>query len=1016
MSFRTEFLMSLLLAGVHFATADMDAVWFDDPIAFFHPLADLTGQPHKGTKLSGGFVVVRSTPAGRLFWKSVIECQRMNAAFLAERKEGTYEPSLYTEQYCINELSRAMEEKNDPALLGQRSAEGDPRNFRKVLPSALLFPDGKAFFDEKRSQWANVAPAVIHNNWIMGAGGKWGRMVDWGMVSIADQGEARAAEVAKKILRERRAPRAEDGEGVCAPVPVVPREPVPLRAVSTSPSSSSSSNTPNTQSQAQEHVHPFHMHVRLFLSPEASDGREHPQGPEAEFANLRRAVHALIDADYTSATVLSSAAANPAGTNAAIALKPSVHVEIMLDLFAHPVPSSAAEGSLSVEAKAEQAEWARLKAELKKLKAAWIAKFGEPASNGYTFVLEIKRPRVSAAASGRSSSRVGPLGLCSMPWPKVAGSSEDTEARAESSSQQQDGGSGGSTVNPRHHDASLFLHDSVTLSPQWFTFTHALLQAYHAGVVPGGEHSLDDSFVDPRVYGISLLDAHQLQGETVHRRLNASEGQADRTAFAESALAATGIFNSTSATWRRVRHLAAHRARVAMAAAAGKSSSSSASQQQQQQQQPSEVALRAQLPNAFVSTRVFGFQQLSEFGALVWLPGHFDNWVAWLQEQHIPDTLNSTATLPAPPMDAASASTGRLMAATKCVPGLASNALVQSLPPEQTWAQWINRWAYERGFYPLHARATEVQVSGASAEDIKKLQDALDKNSKDKGKDKDKDKSSMVDLNKIVPLKAKDQKQRLAVALTAEQAAAAAADKKDSGAASSSVSLLSRPLGLFDLLLPPASSVSVFDFTLHVVRAPVTLAYRSLLAPAERVDQCYSLAQYEQRMDDIAANEARIKAEEAARKAAIKAVKDAEKKKKADADKAAKAAAKAKLDAEKAKAKAEADTAAAAAAKKKKAAADKAAADKKKKATTDTAAAAAAKKKKKAEQDKAKKAGAAASPLAAQKKKKKAATPAPAAAVEDVADTDTPAAAAPVADESDGPAPATEEAATVTEE
>jgi hypothetical protein len=933
----------------------------------------------------------------------------MNAAFLAERKEGTYEPSLYTEQYCINELSRAMEEKNDPALLGQRSAEGDPRNFRKVLPSALLFPDGKAFFDEKRSQWANVAPAVIHNNWIMGAGGKWGRMVDWGMVSIADQGEARAAEVAKKILRERRAPRAEDGEGVCAPVPVVPREPVPLRAVSTSPSSSSSSssNTPNTQNQAQEHVHPFHMHVRLFLSPEASDGREHPQGPEAEFANLRRAVHALIDADYTSATVLSSAAANPAGTNAAAILKPSVHVEIMLDLFAHPVPSSSSSASLSAEAKAEQAEWERLKAELKKLKAAWVAKFGEPASNGYTFVLEIKRPRASAAANGRPSSRVGPLGLCSMPWPKVAGSSEDTEARTTESESPSQQGSGGSVVNPRHHDASLFLHDSVTLSPQWFTFTHALLQAYHAGVVPGGEHSLDDSFVDPRVYGISLLDAHQLQGETVHRRLNASqEGQADRTAFAESALAATGIFNSTSATWRRVRHLAAHRARVAMATAAGKSSSSSlALQHQQQSQQPSEVALRAQLPNAFVSTRVFGFQQLSEFGALVWLPGHFDNWVAWLQEQHIPDTLNSTATLPS--MDDASAPPGRLMAATKCVPGLASNALVQSLPPEQTWAQWINRWAYERGFYPLHARATEVQVSGASAEDIKKLQEALDKNNKDKGKDKDtKDKS--MDLNKIVPLKAKDQKQRLAVALTAEQAAAAAAaDKKDSGAVSS-VSLLSRPLGLFDLLLPPASTVPVFDFTLHVVRAPVTLAYRSLLAPAERVDQCYSLAQYEQRMDDIAANEARIKAEEAARKAAIKAVKDAEKKKKADAEKAAKAAAKAKLDAEKAKkAKAEADTAAAAA-KKKKAAADKAAADKKKKSTTDAAAAAAAKKKK-AEQDKAKKASAAATPA---KKKKKATTPAPAAAAEDVADTDTPAAAAPAAvvDEGDGSAPVTEEA------
>jgi len=819
MSFRTEFLMSLLLAGVHFATADMDAVWFDDPVAFFHPLADLTGQPHKGVKLSGGFVVVRSTPSGRLFWKSVIECQRLNAAFLAERKEGTYEPSMYTEQYCINELSRHLEEKNPPEVAGPESL-GDPRAFHKILPSALLFPDGKAFFDEKRSQWANVAPVVIHNNWIMGTGGKWGRMVEWNMVSIAPDGESQANQAATKLKRERRAPRVEDGEGVCAPVPVVPREPVPLRSPVALPAPSS----------AQDHVmepHRFHMHVRLFLSPEASDGVQQAN----EFASLRRAVQALIDTDYTSAMTLASAAAAtaPGSASAATVVKPSIHLEIMLDTFVFP------ESSRLEEARGEQAEWGRLKTELKALKNKWLERFGEPSKNGFTFVMEVKRPRAGL--------RVGPLGLWSLPWPKVAGSAEELESHGSDNS---------NATNTRHHDASLYLHDSVVLSPQWFSYAYALLQSYQLGRVPAAEHGLDDAFVDSRVYGISLLDAHMLQGETLERRLNDTATEAERLAFTEQALARSGVFNSTSAAWRRVRHLATRRAQASLPSASAT---------------PSPAQVRAQLPSSFVATRTFGFQQLSEFGALLWLPGHFDDWTAWLAEQHIPDTLSSAATLPP---DAARDQ----VAATKCVPGLASNTRVQSAPQRTTWFEWINRWAYERGFYPLHVRATEVQVSGASSADIKAV--AAARNEAD-----------------APPLKAKDGGKRLAVALTAAQA-------QQSASGDGTVSLLSRPLGPFDLLFPSSASVSVYDFTFHIVRAPVTLAYRSLLAPASRVDQCYRLSQYEARMDEIAAKEAAIKAAADAKKAAAKAARDAEKKAQQDAAKAVKAAAKAKADAEKA--------------------------------------------------------------------------------------------------------------------
>jgi hypothetical protein len=168
MTFRTEFLMNVLTAGFHFVTADMDGLWLDDPLPYFNNAADLQGQMHKVTKISGGLVIVRATTYGRYFWNMVIECQRGNALFLATAKPGTYVAATYTEQYCINELSRGL--ASQPL-------------FSRSLLDPFLFPDGKSFFDERNSQYRGIWPAIIHNNWIVGTSNKIKRLHDWNLAS-----------------------------------------------------------------------------------------------------------------------------------------------------------------------------------------------------------------------------------------------------------------------------------------------------------------------------------------------------------------------------------------------------------------------------------------------------------------------------------------------------------------------------------------------------------------------------------------------------------------------------------------------------------------------------------------------------------------------------------------------------------------------------------------------------------------------------------------------------------------
>lgn len=762
MSFRTEFLAQVLQAGFHFVTADMDALWFDDPIAYFDATADLSGQPHKGNKLSGGFVVVRSSPQGRSFWSRVVECQRQNAVFLARHEVGTYEPSAYTEQYCINELSLALEARKDLSP-----------PFRRTLLDPLQFPDGKSFFDQHLSQYAGVPPVVIHNNWITSTGAKFRRMQQWGMVCIAEAGPdgkdgLQHAMEAGSIANAHRGVTLLDAQ-VCSAVPLVRRAPVPAPLALASPTAASA---------LALRPRGFHLHVRVFLSDSCSDGVDQAD----EFSHLRRTVHALMDADYRSVR-------DALGQE----LHPALHVEIMLDHFAH------ADAAGSRAHKAELAEFERLRAELKSLKQAWNTRFGEPdaPANAHRFVLEVKRPRSPALGKAK---RVGKLGLWSMPWPKVPVSAA----------------AGVNTAASQQPDVSLYLQDSVFLSPHWFTFAHALLSEYYFAPSPSpseaGAAAAPSPFFDPRVYGVSLLDEHQVLGES------RSQSFVPGSAHTESLFSSHPYFNASTGAWRRVRHYAAQQAETARVP--GSVGPVSAAE------------IRARLPSSFLQHRVFGFQALTRPDALIWLPDHFNDWTRWLAQQHAVDPLETGA------------ATTVHAAATQCVPTLASNRDVHTAPSHRSWHQWLNRWSYERGFYPLHTRTTLMQVTGAAAADVRAL-------AAGRG---------------APPLRVRAAPMRHSVALTPEQAA------------SGEVQLMSQ-LTPSDLFLPPPAAVPVFDFHLARVRQPVTLPHRALLAPPSLIDQCYTM---DQLADKLAINQRKeleaLEIERARRRA--------EKEKKAAADKA----------------------------------------------------------------------------------------------------------------------------------
>ncbi|KAI9033218.1 nucleotide-diphospho-sugar transferase-domain-containing protein, partial [Hyaloraphidium curvatum] len=164
MTYRTEVVQQLLQMGLTVGTADVDIIWTNSVPELFNTSCDVIGMPHKKTKMTGGFVVVRHSEDAVTYWTRVLYCQRQNMAFLRAHVGKRYEASKYTEQECINDLRVKF-----PQL-----------NFC-LLPEEL-FVDGEAYFTDRRPQLTGVVPWAIHNNWIVGIGNKTSRFKDNGLM------------------------------------------------------------------------------------------------------------------------------------------------------------------------------------------------------------------------------------------------------------------------------------------------------------------------------------------------------------------------------------------------------------------------------------------------------------------------------------------------------------------------------------------------------------------------------------------------------------------------------------------------------------------------------------------------------------------------------------------------------------------------------------------------------------------------------------------------------------------
>mmetsp|Transcript_36480 Transcript_36480/g.60728 ORF Transcript_36480/g.60728 Transcript_36480/m.60728 type:complete len:1051 (+) Transcript_36480:256-3408(+) len=172
MTFRTNFLGELLDLGVDFLTGDLDAIWMGNPLVELDPSCDLQGQPHKKSKISGGLVAIKSSQQGREFWRAVVQCQQDNMATISKLEPNTYDPSKYTEQECIDDLSMRSDK------------------LRVCLLPEMKFPDGKAFFEDHTPQLYGAWPTVIHNNWIVGVANKVARFKAWGLWAVDEDSKS----------------------------------------------------------------------------------------------------------------------------------------------------------------------------------------------------------------------------------------------------------------------------------------------------------------------------------------------------------------------------------------------------------------------------------------------------------------------------------------------------------------------------------------------------------------------------------------------------------------------------------------------------------------------------------------------------------------------------------------------------------------------------------------------------------------------------------------------------------
>ena len=139
MNTRTEFIYKILQKGYNVLLCDVDIIFLRDPFPFFDMSLDIQGGAHKKTKVTGGYVFFRATPAARTVWVKVLLQHRDMFKKIQTMPE--FNPHSMTEQELLNQM--LIEAKNTDLKWG--------------LVDERVIADGKRFFVDKVRARGRVA-------------------------------------------------------------------------------------------------------------------------------------------------------------------------------------------------------------------------------------------------------------------------------------------------------------------------------------------------------------------------------------------------------------------------------------------------------------------------------------------------------------------------------------------------------------------------------------------------------------------------------------------------------------------------------------------------------------------------------------------------------------------------------------------------------------------------------------------------------------------------------------------
>ncbi|CAI5473605.1 unnamed protein product [Closterium sp. Yama58-4] len=171
---RTRLVGSILKMGYNVLLADVDAVWLSDPFVHMgNKSVDIYGQLEPSGQLCGGFLFLRSTPRVVTLWDQVTGLY--TRTFNRMAKEALYKKPEEMGAW-LKQFEHLHEQRYLNQLLGKRRNKVQVRGL-----DVLKFPNGKEFFVQRAPQQAEVAPVVIHNNYIKGKKAKIQRFKEFGL-------------------------------------------------------------------------------------------------------------------------------------------------------------------------------------------------------------------------------------------------------------------------------------------------------------------------------------------------------------------------------------------------------------------------------------------------------------------------------------------------------------------------------------------------------------------------------------------------------------------------------------------------------------------------------------------------------------------------------------------------------------------------------------------------------------------------------------------------------------------